>query len=189
MSQADIGLIGLAVMGQNLVLNMADHGFGVAVFNRTTKTMTDWIDSIQDDEPSADRVSGHEKLEDFVAAIRAPRKIVIMVKSTAASGHETDAVDAVIKQLLPLIEKGDIIIDGGNSMWETTIRREKELANQGYRFIGTGVSGGELGARFGPSLMPGGAPEAWEQLEPIWSAIAAKVDYDINDVCERPFPT
>jgi len=178
MSQADIGLIGLAVMGQNLVLNMADHGFNVAVYNRTTKTMTDWLDSIADDEPSAPCVHGHAELSDFVASLKEPRKIIIMVKSSASAGHETDAVDAVIDQLLPMLETGDIIIDGGNSMWETTIRREKDLGEKGIRFVGSGVSGGETGARFGPSLMPGGAPEAWKQLKPIWNAMAAKVDPD-----------
>ena len=174
--QSDIGLIGLAVMGQNLVLNMADHGYDVSVYNRTTQTMTRWLDEIRDQEPSADRVHGHGQLADFVESIKRPRKIVLLVKSTAVLPGDRDAVDKVIDQLLPLLDKGDIIIDGGNSNWNATIRREAELTEQGYEFIGTGVSGGELGARFGPSLMPGGSKQAWKSLEPIWKAFAAKVD-------------
>ena len=172
----DIGLIGLAVMGQNLVLNMADHGYTVAVFNRTTATMEDFIARCRKEEPSAERVVGFAELKDFVAAIRRPRKIVLLVKSTAVLPHDRDAVDATIDLLLPLLEKGDIIIDGGNSNWNATIRREKDLRPRGILFMGSGVSGGEVGARFGPSLMPGGAPEAWGAIKPIWQAIAAKVD-------------
>ncbi len=182
--QSDIGLIGLAVMGQNLVLNMADHGFDVSVYNRTTKTMTDWIDTIQKEEPGANRVHGHAELEDFVRSIKTPRKIVLLVKSTAVLPGDRDAVDKVIEGLLPLLETNDIIIDGGNSNWNATIRREKELTAKGYRFFGSGVSGGELGARFGPSLMPGGSPDAWAQLEPIWKAIAAKIDPDTGEAIE-----
>lgn len=177
-SLADIGLIGLAVMGQNLVLNMADHGYKVAVYNRTTATMTDWIAAINKDEPCAANVIGHAELKDFVAGIKRPRKMVILVKSTAPDKYERDAVDAVIDQLLKFVEKGDIIIDGGNSMWEATIRREHELAAKKIHFVGSGVSGGEEGARFGPSLMPGGSKDSWKSLKPIWEAIAAKVDAD-----------
>jgi len=166
---ADIGLIGLAVMGQNLVLNIADHGFTVAVYNRTTERMTEFVEQIKGREPSADRVLGFGELPDFVRALKRPRKIIIMVK--AGGG-----VDAVIDQLLPLVERGDVILDGGNSQWTDTIRRERQLATKGILFVGSGVSGGEEGARFGPSLMPGGAPEAWESIKPIWNAIAAKVD-------------
>ena len=173
---SDIGLIGLAVMGQNLVLNMADHGFDVSVYNRTTKTMNQWLDEIGKTEPSADKVHGHGELADFVNSIKSPRKIILLVKSTAVLPNDRDAVDKVIDSLLPLIDKGDIIIDGGNSNWNATIRREKELDEKGYRFFGSGVSGGELGARFGPSLMPGGSTSAWTELEPIWKAIAAKID-------------
>ncbi len=187
-SNADIGLIGLAVMGQNLVLNIADHGFHIAVYNRTTETMTQWIDKIQKEEPCANNVSGHAELKDFVAAIKRPRKIIILVKSTAASGHDRDAVDKVIDGLLPLLDPEDIIIDGGNSMWEATIRREKELADKGFRFVGSGVSGGEEGARFGPSLMPGGKASSWEELKPIWEAIAAKVDPDTGKPLEGAAP-
>jgi len=175
-ASSDIGLIGLAVMGQNLVLNMADHGFSVAVYNRTTSRMEEFIDYCRKEEPSAERVSGYAELEDFVRAIKRPRKIVLLVKSTAVLPDDRDAVDATIQGLLPLLDKGDIIIDGGNSNWNATIRRERELTDAGYEFIGSGVSGGELGARFGPSLMPGGSKEAWQSLKPIWEAIAAKVD-------------
>jgi len=178
---ADIGLIGLAVMGQNLVLNIADHGFNVAVYNRTTETMTQWIDKVQKEEPSADRVKGYAELKDFVAAIKRPRKIIILVKAGKP-------VDAVVEQLLPLLEKGDIIIDGGNSLWTDTIRREKDLAAKGINFVGSGVSGGEEGARFGPSLMPGGSKEAWKSLKPIWEAIAAKVDAKTGKPIETAKP-
>jgi len=156
-------------MGQNLVLNMADHGFHVAVYNRTTATMEQWLAKIAGEEPSAARVSGYARLEDFVAAIRRPRKILIMVKAGPA-------VDEVVSQLIGAgIAADDIVVDCGNSKWTDTIRREKEYAGK-CRFFGSGVSGGELGARFGPSLMPGGHPESWQHLRPIWEAIAAKVD-------------
>ena len=172
----DVGLIGLAVMGQNLVLNMADHGFAVAVYNRTTSKMEDFVAECQANEPSAERVIGHAELKDFVASIKRPRKIILLVKSTAVLPGDRDAVDATIEGLVPLLEKGDIIIDGGNSNWNATIRRENDLTARGFEFIGSGVSGGELGARFGPSLMPGGSKQAWKSLKPIWEAIAAKVD-------------
>ena len=165
----DIGLIGLAVMGQNLALNMADHGFHVAVYNRTTATMEDFIRKVQAEEPAADRMHGYAELRDFVASIKRPRKAVIMVKAGAGT-------DAVIDQLAALFEPGDIIIDGGNAYWIDTIRREKACKAKGLLFVGSGVSGGELGARFGPSLMPGGDKDAWASLKPIWEAIAAKVD-------------
>jgi len=173
---SDIGLIGLAVMGQNLVLNMADHGYHVSVYNRTTSTMQEFIDYNHKEEPAADRVHGYAEVKGFVASIKRPRKVVLLVKSTAVLPSDRDAVDKVIDGLLPLLDKGDIIIDGGNSNWNATIRREKELTEKGFEFIGSGVSGGELGARFGPSLMPGGSAKAWESLKPIWEAIAAKVD-------------
>ncbi len=179
--QADIGLIGLAVMGQNLVLNMADHGFKVAVYNRTTQTMQDWIAKIQKEEPCAANVRGQAQLADFVRDIHRPRKIIILVKAGKP-------VDDVIQQLLPLLEKGDIIIDGGNSQWTDTIRREKDLAAKGINFVGSGVSGGEEGARFGPSLMPGGSKEAWQSLKPIWEAIAAKVDAKTGKPLENAAP-
>ena len=164
--QSDIGLIGLAVMGQNLALNIADHGFDISVYNRTTEKMDKFI-ADNPDTPGA--LVGHAELKDFVHSLSLPRKIIILVQA----GRGTDAV---IDSLLPLIDSGDIVIDGGNARWADTIRREKELNEKGYRFIGSGVSGGEEGARFGPSLMPGGREDAWKELEPIWRAIAAKVD-------------
>lgn len=168
---ADVGLIGLEVMGKNLALNMADHGYKVAVYNRTTsKTET----FMAENPPSVFGTTGGglvpaAELKDFVASIKAPRRIVILVKA----GGPTDAT---IDALKPLLSKGDIVIDGGNAEWQDTIRREKALNDMGLLFVGSGVSGGETGARFGPSLMPGGAPEAWKHLEPVWKAIAAKVD-------------
>ncbi|MCC7407799.1 MAG: NADP-dependent phosphogluconate dehydrogenase [Phycisphaeraceae bacterium] len=167
--QADVGLIGLAVMGQNLVLNMADHGFVVAVYNRTTEKMTEFVEKAKREEPSSSRLVGCATLEQFVASIKRPRRIILLVKAGKA-------VDDTIAPLLPLLDKGDIIVDGGNSQWTDTIRREKELGAKGLNFIGSGVSGGEEGARFGPSLMPGGPAEAWNAIKPIWEAIAAKVD-------------
>ncbi len=167
--QADIGLIGLAVMGQNLVLNIADHGFDVAVYNRTTAKTEQFLADAKEKEPSFERLIGTKTLKQFVKAIKRPRKIVILVQA----GYATDAV---INQLIPLVDKEDIIVDGGNSLWTDTIRREKELAAKGIEFIGSGVSGGETGARFGPSLMPGGSKKAWKSLKPIWNAIASKVD-------------
>ena len=162
--KADIGLIGLAVMGQNLVLNMDDHGFTVTVYNRTTSTMIDFIQN----EAAGTKVIGAETLEELVAALKRPRRVMLMVKAGKP-------VDLVIESLLPLLEAGDIIIDGGNSNFEDTIRRTRELEEKGFLFIGTGVSGGEEGARFGPSIMPGGSTEAWPHVKPIFQAIAAKV--------------
>ncbi len=164
--RADIGLIGLAVMGQNLALNMADHGFRVAVYNRTTSKMEEFV-AKHPDTPGG--LVGAATLEGLVGALKRPRKVVIMVQAGAPT-------DKVIEGLVPLLEAGDIIIDGGNAKWTDTIRREQELAAKGLRFIGSGVSGGEEGARFGPSLMPGGAYDAWREIQPIWEAIAAKVD-------------
>jgi 6-phosphogluconate dehydrogenase len=162
--QADIGLIGLAVMGQNLVLNMDDHGFTVAVFNRTTSKVDRFLES----EAQGTKVIGTHSLEELVAVLKRPRRVMIMVKAGWP-------VDAIIEQLVPLLEPGDIIIDGGNSHYPDSTRRTKELAQKGLLFIGTGVSGGEEGARFGPSIMPGGAPEAWPHVKPIFQSIAAKV--------------
>jgi len=166
---ADIGLVGLAVMGQNLALNIADHGFRIAVYNRSPEKTREFMAQAKRDEPAYPRLLGRESLEAFVAAIKRPRKVVLLVKAG-------EATDKTIASLLPYLETGDIIIDGGNALWLDTIRREQELALRGLRFIGSGVSGGETGARFGPSLMPGGSLEAWAELQPIWNAIAAKVD-------------
>ncbi len=163
---SDIGLIGLAVMGQNLALNIADHGFQVSVYNRTTAKMEDFV-AAHPDTPGG--ILGKADLAGFIRSLSRPRKIIIMVQA----GKGTDAV---IGQLTPLLDKGDIIIDGGNAKWTDTIRRERDLREKGMRFIGSGISGGEAGARYGPSLMPGGDPEAYRELEPVWNAIAAKVD-------------
>jgi 6-phosphogluconate dehydrogenase len=163
---SDIGLIGLAVMGQNLALNIADHGFQISVFNRTTEK----TDKFVAENPSTPGgVIGTKTIEQFVASLAKPRKMVILVQAGKAT-------DAVIDSLVPLLEPGDIVIDGGNALWTDTIRREKALREKNLRFIGSGVSGGEEGARFGPSLMPGGEFAAWLELKPIWEAIAAKVD-------------
>ena len=162
--QADIGLIGLAVMGQNLVLNMDDHGYTVAVFNRTTSK----VDRFLNNEAQGTKVIGAHSLEELIAVLKRPRRVMIMVKAGWP-------VDDTIAQLVPLLEEGDIIIDGGNSHYPDSTRRTKELAAKGILFIGTGVSGGEEGARFGPSIMPGGAPEAWPHVKPIFQSIAAKV--------------
>jgi 6-phosphogluconate dehydrogenase len=164
--QADVGLIGLAVMGQNLALNMADHGYRVAVYNRTTSVTTEFVRA-HPDTPGG--LAGYDTPAAFVAAIARPRRIVLMVQAGKA-------VDAVVEQLLPHLQKGDLIVDGGNSLWTDTIRRERDLAGKGFLFVGSGVSGGEEGARFGPSLMPGGGKDGWKLLAPIWKAIAAKVD-------------
>ncbi|MEO6875005.1 MAG: NADP-dependent phosphogluconate dehydrogenase [Opitutaceae bacterium] len=163
---SDIGLIGLAVMGQNLALNIADHGFQISVFNRTTEK----TDKFVAENPSTPGgVIGTKTLQEFVGSLAKPRKMVILVQAGKAT-------DAVIDGLVPLLEPGDIVIDGGNALWTDTIRREKALREKNLRFIGSGVSGGEEGARFGPSLMPGGDPTSWAELKPIWEAIAAKVD-------------
>ncbi len=164
MTKADIGLTGLAVMGQNLVLNMERNGYTVAVHNRTTQTMRDFVAA----HPGKKLVAC-ESLKDFVDALSKPRKVMIMVKAGAP-------VDSVIDQLVPLLEPGDLIIDGGNSFFPDTERRSKELEAKGLRFIGTGVSGGEEGALWGPSIMPGGQPEAYAMVKDIFTAISAKVD-------------
>ena len=165
MDKADIGLIGLAVMGQNLVLNMADHGYRVAVFNRTTSKVNDFIDG-----PAKDTtIIGTYSMEELVASLAKPRKVMLMVKAG-------EVVDRFIEMLVPLLEPGDVIIDGGNSHFPDSIRRTAYLREKGLRFIGTGVSGGEEGARYGPSIMPGGDPEAWPLVKDIFQAVSAKVD-------------
>ncbi len=161
----DIGLIGLAVMGQNLVLNMNDHGYRVAVFNRTVSKVDDFIN----DEARGTQVVGTHSLEELASVLKKPRRVMLMVKAG-------DSVDQTIESLLPHLEKGDIIIDGGNSHYPDTNRRTKDLAEKGILFIGTGVSGGEEGARHGPSIMPGGNPEAWPHVKEIFQSIAAKVE-------------
>ncbi len=178
---ADIGLIGLAVMGQNLALNIADHGYTIAVYNRTTSVTEQWMEKLKKEEPSAPRVIPTRELQEFVAALKKPRKVIILVKAGGA-------VDAVVKQLIEAgIEPDDIVVDCGNSLWTDTIRREKEYASQ-CKFFGSGVSGGEVGARFGPSMMPGGDPASWKHLKPIWEAISAKVDEKTGKPLENYAP-
>ena len=161
----DIGLIGLAVMGQNLVLNMNDHGFKVAVFNRTVSKVDDFMAN----EAKGTQVVGAHSIEELTSLLKRPRRVMLMVKAG-------DTVDQMIEPVAPHLEAGDIIIDGGNSLFSDSNRRTKALANKGILFIGTGVSGGEEGARRGPSIMPGGNPAAWPHVKPIFQAIAAKVE-------------
>jgi 6-phosphogluconate dehydrogenase len=161
----DIGLIGLAVMGQNLVLNMNDHGYKVAVFNRTVSKVDDFVAN----EAKGTQVAGAHSIEEMCKLLKTPRRVMIMVKAG-------EVVDQTIEQVLPYLEKGDILIDGGNSLHTDTTRRTRDLAAKGILFIGTGVSGGEEGARFGPSIMPGGNKEAWPHVKDIFQAIAAKVE-------------
>src|SRR6202048_1342428 len=164
-NQCDIGLIGLAVMGENLVLNMESKGFTVAVFNRTREV----TEKFAAGKAKGKNIRPTYTMEEFVGALKKPRKAQIMVKAGPP-------VDAVINQLAPLLEKGDIIIDGGNSLFTDTQRRCKELEGKGIHFVGMGVSGGEEGALKGPSLMPGGPRESWEIIAPIYRKIAAQVD-------------
>jgi 6-phosphogluconate dehydrogenase len=165
---ADIALIGLAVMGQNIVLNMNDHGYVVAVYNRTTSK----VDEFLANEAKGTKVLGAHSLEELVGHLKRPRRIMLLVKAGKP-------VDEFINNLVPLLEPGDIIIDGGNSFYEDTVRRYEELKAKGILFVGSGVSGGEEGARHGPSLMPGGAPEAWPHIKAIFQSIAAKVDRNV----------
>jgi 6-phosphogluconate dehydrogenase len=165
MAKQEIGLIGLAVMGQNLVLNIESRGIPVSVFNRTTSKTEDFIR----EKCQGKRILGAKTLKEFVDSLAKPRRIILMVKAG-------DAVDDFINQLLPLIEKGDILIDGGNSHFPDTIRRNRFLAEKGFLYIGTGVSGGEEGALKGPSIMPGGQKEAYDAVKHIFMAIAAKVE-------------
>jgi len=170
--QADIGLIGLAVMGQNLVLNMADHGYTVAVFNRTASKTDEFLKG-----PAAGKkISGSHELKDFVASLKRPRKVMLMVKAGAP-------VDEFIDHLVPLLEAGDIIIDGGNSHFPDSQRRFEALKAKGILFIGAGISGGEEGARHGPSIMPGGNPDAWPHIKEIFQSIAAKSE-DNEPCCD-----
>ncbi|WP_127470903.1 decarboxylating NADP(+)-dependent phosphogluconate dehydrogenase [Thiomicrorhabdus aquaedulcis] len=163
--KADIGLIGLAVMGQNLVLNMADHGFSVAVYNRSADKTNDFLAG----QAAQKTIQGAYSLPELVQSLKTPRKVMLMVKAG-------EVVDDFITQLVPLLDEGDIIIDGGNSLYTDSTRRTNALKQQGILFIGTGVSGGEEGARNGPSIMPGGNVEAWAAVKPIFQAIAAKVN-------------
>jgi 6-phosphogluconate dehydrogenase len=165
MAQAKIGLIGLAVMGENLALNIERNGFPIAVWNRDPKK----VEQLLETRAKGKNFIGAKTVEEFVHSIEKPRKIVLLVKAG-------EAVDWTVAQLKPYLEKGDIVIDGGNSWYHDTERRVEELSKDGLNFFGSGVSGGEEGALWGPSLMPGGNRDAWESLRPIWEAIAAKVD-------------
>ncbi len=165
MPKADIGLIGLAVMGQNLVLNMNDHGYTVAVFNRTTAK----VDAFLAGAAKGTGIIGAHTIADLLDSLKKPRRVMLMVKAGAV-------VDSFIEQLVPHLDSGDIIIDGGNSLYTDTNRRNRALAGKGILFVGAGISGGESGARTGPSIMPGGNPEAWPLVKEIFQAIAAKVD-------------
>jgi 6-phosphogluconate dehydrogenase len=164
-ASCDIGLIGLAVMGQNLVLNMNDHGYKVAVFNRTVSKVDDFLAN----EAKGTQVVGAHSIEELTGLLKRPRRVMLMIKAG-------DTVDKMIDQLLPHLEKGDIIIDGGNSLFTDSNRRTRDLAAKDILFIGTGVSGGEEGARRGPSIMPGGNPAAWPYVKDIFQAISAKVE-------------
>jgi len=167
MHRSDIGLIGLAVMGQNLVLNIERNGYMVSVFNRTAERTREFIVG-----PAAGKkIIATYSIEEFVVSIQRPRRIMIMVKAGVP-------VDEVIKQLQPYLEKGDLVIDGGNSYFKDTERRSETLSEKGINFMGVGISGGEEGALWGPSIMPGGQSDAYQLIEPIYSAIAAKVNGD-----------
>src|SRR5947207_13693938 len=163
--KADIALIGLAVMGQNLILNMNDHGNVVAAFNRTSSKVDEFLAK----EAKGTNVIGAHSIDEMVSLLKRPRRVMLMVKAGKP-------VDEFIDHLLPLLEPGDIIIDGGNSLFEDTNRRAKYVESKGLLYIGTGVSGGEEGARRGPSIMPGGSPAAWPHVKNIFQSIAAKVD-------------
>ena len=172
MDMYDIGLIGLAVMGENLVLNMESHGFSVAVFNRTISK----VDRFLENRAKGKNIKGCHSIEELVSSLKKPRKVMLMVKAG-------QPVDSFIEKLIPHLDKSDIIIDGGNSNFIDTIRRTKNLEDKGLLFIGTGVSGGEEGALKGPAIMPGGSIEAWPQVKPIFQSIAAKVS-DGSPCCE-----
>jgi 6-phosphogluconate dehydrogenase len=166
--QADLALIGLAVMGQNLILNMNDHGFTVVAYNRTTEK----VDHFLANEAKGTKVIGAHSVAEMVAKLKKPRRVMMLVKAGKP-------VDEFIEQLLPHLEAGDIIIDGGNSLFEDTNRRVKYVESKGLLYIGTGVSGGEEGARHGPSIMPGGSPAAWPHVKDIFQAVAAKVEGNV----------
>src|SRR5260221_1843033 len=164
-AKADIALIGLAVMGQNLILNMNDHGFTVVAYNRTVAKVDEFLAK----EAAGTRVIGAHSIPEMVTLLKRPRRVMMLVKAGPP-------VDEFIEQLIPHLEPGDIIIDGGNSLFEDTIRRAKYVESKGLLYIGTGVSGGEDGARHGPSIMPGGSPAAWPHVKDIFQKIAAKVE-------------
>ncbi|VAX38763.1 6-phosphogluconate dehydrogenase, decarboxylating, partial [hydrothermal vent metagenome] len=188
LASADVGVVGLAVMGQNLACNIADHGFATAIYNRTQSV----TEAMLTEHPAGSFGPGYRgrgpgslvpaaEIKDFVASLTRPRVAIVLIKA----GKPTDAV---IEALAAHMEPGDVIVDGGNAHWEDTARRERDCKARGLLFVGSGVSGGELGARFGPSLMPGGSPEAWAALEPIWTAISAKVDRATGSPIEGAAP-
>lgn len=162
---ADLGLIGLAVMGQNLIMNMADHGFTICAFNRTISK----VDRFLENEAKGKSIVGAHSIEEFIGKLKSPRRVMLLVQAG-------QAVDTYIDKLIPLLSPGDIIIDGGNSHFPDTNRRTKYCASKNIRFVGSGVSGGEEGARYGPSLMPGGNEEAWPHIKGIFQSVAAKSD-------------
>ena len=165
MNQADIAVVGLAVMGQNLILNMADHGITVVAYNRTTSKVDEFLQG----PAKGKSIIGAYSVDQMLSLLKRPRRVMFMVKAGAV-------VDEMIHQIAPHMEAGDILIDGGNSHYADTARRQVELADRGLLYVGSGVSGGEEGARNGPSIMPGGAKEAWHHVAPIFQAIAAKTD-------------
>lgn len=160
----NIGMVGLAVMGRSLALNMADHGYKVGGYNRSYEVTKHMLEAWPHEN-----FTGYKTLEELVASLEKPRKVMLMVKAGKA-------VDLIIEQLIPLLERGDIILDGGNSFFEDTIRRERDLKEKGLHYFGVGISGGEDGARFGPSIMPGGNREAYEEIRPILEAVAARAE-------------
>ena len=162
--KGDIALIGLAVMGQNLILNMNDHGYTVVAYNRTVAKVDEFVNK----EAKGTKVIAAHSIEEMVSNLKRPRRVMMLVKAGSA-------VDEFIEQLIPHLEPGDIIIDGGNSLFDDTNRRVKHVESKGLLYIGTGVSGGEEGARRGPSIMPGGSPKAWPHVKGIFQAISAKV--------------
>lgn len=166
MENKQVGVIGLAVMGKNLALNIADHGYSVSVYNRSSGKTKELLEEAQ-----GKNISGYYSLEEFVNSLETPRKIILMVKAG-------EPVDDMIKQILPYLTKGDLLMDGGNSYYKDTIRRSRELEEKGFLYLGTGISGGEEGARKGPAIMPGGKEEAYRMMEPILTDISAKVDKD-----------
>ena len=168
MNKQQVGVIGLAVMGKNLALNIADHDFSVSVFNRSSGKTKELLKAAE-----GMNITGLYTLEEFVQSLELPRRIILMVKAG-------EAVDETIKQLLPFLSPGDLVMDGGNSYYLDTIRRSRELEAKGIHYLGTGISGGEEGARKGPAIMPGGKTEAYKMMESILTAISAKVD---NEAC------
>lgn len=172
MKKQQVGVIGLAVMGKNLALNIADHGFTVSVYNRSSGKTKSLLEEVKEENFNKN-INGCYTLEDFVDSLEIPRKIILMVKAG-------EAVDDTIEQLLPLLSKGDLLMDGGNSYYLDTIRRSKQLEEMGYHYLGTGISGGEEGARKGPSIMPGGKEKAYQLMEEILTTISAKAE---NEPC------